>query len=440
MRQISEVNKKVKMRYLQWVRTCWGVVLLSFLATVCAHAERLELDGQWAKREDIVNILQSRSRRCPLVREIESFEMVVRRLRDNLKVFECKEQGGEALEMVKNELATLAADPSSSSSSSSANISGSVTTENAQLLYRMDRLVHVFDGLLEIGRSDKCRNDLQGRRGFLDGLADTILSLTQWGALGGGGLKIVMGGSLVYTLIHLVNRFFTRDYDWRDDRDRALFDKLNCTFHDIRFDLDQMGIFGLDSEQTHSQELQLRARVRELKGEQELLEQVVEELKNGIESGRQAFFRERISLEEEEFNEHAGQLLEVLGRPGGELPSTPPLMLVVRIPDILEVISEIPWPSGIAEYLVPEVERVLEDFSIERYLTSIGQEEFSLQMELLRRLLSDYPQLYQQKLALVEGEWQSSQLRPTNASIAEKEKRLGKCPKSFRSKSGASKF
>ena len=209
-------------------------------------------------RADIFAILKSRPRQCPLVGKAASYGQVMARLRDSLKNFKCKEQG-TGLGELRDQVTSLSDSYSD------------MESDNQQVLKGMQHFTTVLDGLVEIKDDRQCLGDLH-KRSFLGTLADSILSITQWGVLSDDGFKIAAGGIVLSSVLRIIDRFFNRKYDWNNDNDRMLFNKLNCSFYDIRFDLHQLGLFRLSSEQSRNREQQLKSELQELHYQSDLFE------------------------------------------------------------------------------------------------------------------------------------------------------------------------
>lgn len=79
---------------------------------------------------------------------------------------------------------------------------------------------------------------------MLERSADIIQNFSQMGLLvpNSNGLVIAGGGLALSSILKLLNKLFTKKFDFEDNSERASFIKLNCAFYDIRREIEQSGL------------------------------------------------------------------------------------------------------------------------------------------------------------------------------------------------------
>lgn len=126
----------------------------------------------------------------------------------------------------------------------------------------------LFSNITTMIKMNQCNLD-DGR--VLSMTADLIYDSTQLGLLSGNelGLIVAGGGFIVSSALRLIDMIFKQKFDFDKNKDRQTFIKLNCSFYDIRKELEGQG--ALDIENNSSRE-----DLRDTKG---LIEQVNVSLK-----------------------------------------------------------------------------------------------------------------------------------------------------------------
>ena len=363
----------------------------------------LPFGGELVSSEDIIKVLNSRPRQCPLAEKIDSYHMVLDRLRDSLKRFKCKDEAHSILgAMKKSNLPDL-----SNTNSATKKI---VTSNN--LIHSMETLSGAFNGLAGLKRRKECEGDLNGKS-FLSALADAILGVTQWGVLAGDGdgIQLALGGVLFSSIIRVIDHFFNRGYNWNNHDDRILFGRINCSFYDMRFELHELGFFRLSNEQTRREEQQLKTELKEFERQRSAFVKDIETREANIERDHKDFIASKISAQEKSLYQHSKKLLEILPDSNDEMISNTKLLwLSISVPEILASLDEVPWEDSVRHNIIPPARQILEQFSMVHYFKNI-RKDYSSEMEVLQTLFRYYTKFYEEeRLTAVVAQWQESEL------------------------------
>lgn len=129
---------------------------------------------------------------------------------------------------------------------------------------------NLFSNISSMIKKNQCNLE-DGR--VLEQTADLIYDSTQLGLLAGTtkGLAVAGGGFIISSAIKLIDLIFKQRFDFEKNKDRQTFIKLNCSFYDIRKDLEAQG--GLDVENSTSRE-----DLRDVKAHSENLNQILKDL------------------------------------------------------------------------------------------------------------------------------------------------------------------
>jgi hypothetical protein len=109
----------------------------------------------------------------------------------------------------------------------------------------------LFSNISTMFKKNQCSLD-DGR--VLEMTADLIYDTTQLGMISGNelGLIVAGGGFLVSSALRLIDLIFKQRFDFDKPIDRQTFIKLNCSFYEIRRELEIQGAF--DIENNHSRQ------------------------------------------------------------------------------------------------------------------------------------------------------------------------------------------
>ncbi len=129
---------------------------------------------------------------------------------------------------------------------------------------------NLFTNISTMIKKNQCNLE-DGR--VLEQTADLIYDSTQLGLLAGNttGLIVAGGGFIISSAIKLIDLIFKQRFDFVKNSDRQTFIKLNCSFYDIRKELEAQG--GLDVENSSNKE-----DLRDVKFHIEKLTQSLKEL------------------------------------------------------------------------------------------------------------------------------------------------------------------
>lgn len=110
---------------------------------------------------------------------------------------------------------------------------------------------NLFTNISTMIKKNQCNLE-DGR--VLEQTADLIYDSTQLGLLAGNttGLLVAGGGFIISSAIKLIDLIFKQRFDFVKNSDRQTFIKLNCSFYDIRKELEAQG--GLDVENSSNKE------------------------------------------------------------------------------------------------------------------------------------------------------------------------------------------
>ncbi len=92
---------------------------------------------------------------------------------------------------------------------------------------------------------------------FLENTADVITSFSQMGLLvpNSNGLVISAGGLALSSILRIMHSLFTPLFDFTKTSERQTFIKLNCSFYDIRRDIEASGFMDVSSDH-HKEDLE----------------------------------------------------------------------------------------------------------------------------------------------------------------------------------------
>lgn len=156
----------------------------------------------------------------------------------------------------------------------------------------------LFSNITTMFKKNQCSME-DGR--VLEMTADLIYDSTQLGVLAGNqlGLIVAGGGFLISSALRLIDLIFKQRFDFEKPIDRQTFVKLNCSFYEIRRELDMHG--ALDIENNSSRE-----DYRDVKA---IVEEVTAELKR-IEDKKLNISKVHLEIDQRTFKENIGDLTE----------------------------------------------------------------------------------------------------------------------------------
>ena len=396
------------------------VCLLLMVFQIKAGDSHHEVYDQVVGRDDIVQFLKDRPQTCPLISNVESHRKVLLRLEKSLKSFKCKE-AEDSFQLVK-EVRSLKS-------------SGLMNRPGAQgLASILEGYSDVMDSISQITKNKECSSGLEDKS-FLQSLADTILNISKWGVLSDNPVQIFGGGILIASTLKVIDSvFFHKDYHWELHSDRAIFNKLNCVFYDIRFNLHDLGVFRSSNKKTRLKEERLKIEIQEL-------EQKKSHLKETMRAG------EEKAEDERTFYVHAKALVGELGdvKEGTAERAffiRKLLFLSLRTESILKVYPNVTWQDAMDSKLLEKTRRDLERFSIKSYESNasmINRPEayYSNLLFTINSIYSffyNYVIFYEQRLAAIRTNGQKPESTHINESLAKAQKNIEEISEAIRVK------
>ena len=235
-------------------------------------------DPNGIEREDIIAVLGSRQQICPLEGENRSHKVVLAKLADSLNNFKCKNHSdGDVINLASQQLKEVSQQSS------------------FDLGQRVSIISGVFENLVQLKDHNKCADDLR-KKSFLQRLADTVMGLSSLKLLSDSdnSFYVASGGIVISSLLKLIDRFLTKDYEWDDYGDRVLFNSLNCSFYYIRLDLHQLGLFELELPHDPQRRKELEGQRDQLVDENKILDQNLQRWDQLVVSESQKFLNSKI--------------------------------------------------------------------------------------------------------------------------------------------------
>lgn len=198
-----------------------------------------------AKTETIKNIFKSN---CLQKDENKMTEVLssVKDIQDELKkrnIIEKTVDGNTILNAVTGNDSSSSSSSSTSSSTSSTSSTSSGSAVSALSGIKFSTL---FSNITSMIKKNQCNLE-DGR--VLQMTADLIYDSTQLGLLSGNelGLIVAGGGFIISSALRLIDMIFKQRFDFEKNQDRQAFIKLNCSFYDIRKDLEAQGALEVEN-------------------------------------------------------------------------------------------------------------------------------------------------------------------------------------------------
>lgn len=121
----------------------------------------------------------------------------------------------------------------------------------------------VFSNINNMIKKNQCNTE-DGR--VLETAADLIYNSTQLGVLSGNavGLIVAGGGFLISSALRLIDMIIKQRFDFEKPADRQTFVKLNCSFYEIRRELDTQGALDMENSLTRDDYRDTKALADEL--------------------------------------------------------------------------------------------------------------------------------------------------------------------------------
>ena len=124
--------------------------------------------------------------------------------------------------------------------------SDSTNSNNSSGAINGAKFSSLFSNITTMIKKNQCNLE-DGR--VLEMTADLINDSTQLGLLSGNELGVVIagGGFIVSSSLRLIDMIIKQKFDFEKNQDRQTFIKLNCSFYNIRHDLEVQGAFDVEN-------------------------------------------------------------------------------------------------------------------------------------------------------------------------------------------------
>lgn len=284
--------------------------VIAFVAAVMpwsAFAAQTEID--FARVDQLIkryNTQAERPKSCPM--ESKKFSDLIAKteaIKDVLKgncLKKDNDKMAEVLESIKGIQDELKSQNIVSNSSQTTEVLGSLlgegnTTQSTNAISGL-KFSTLFSNITTMFKKNQCNME-DGR--VLEMTADLIYDSTQLGVLAGNqlGLIVAGGGFLISSALRLIDLIFKQRFDFEKSTDRQTFVKLNCSFYEIRRELDMQG--ALDIENNTSKE--------DYRDTKALMESITAELKS-MEDQKVSVSKSYSEMDRKAFEESVGDLKE----------------------------------------------------------------------------------------------------------------------------------
>ncbi len=206
-----------------------------------------------AKTEAIKNIFKSN---CLQKDESKMAEVLnsVKDIQDELKKRNIIEKTVDGKTIIS---AITGSDAPTSTDSTTASSGSAVTALNGI------KFSTLFSNITTMIKKNQCNME-DGR--VLEMTADLIYDSTQLGLLSGNqiGLIVAGGGFIVSSALRLIDMIFNQRFDFEKNQDRQTFIKLNCSFYDIRKDLESQGVLEIENNSNRDDLRDTRALIEQM--------------------------------------------------------------------------------------------------------------------------------------------------------------------------------
>jgi hypothetical protein len=130
----------------------------------------------------------------------------------------------------------------------------------------------LFSNITTMFKKNQCNME-DGR--VLEMTADLIYDSTQLGAISGSKMGLIVAGSgfLISSALRLIDLLIKKKFDFDKPVDRQSFVKLNCSFYEIRRDLDAQGAFDVENNSNREDYRDVKAIIEELTAELKKLDE-----------------------------------------------------------------------------------------------------------------------------------------------------------------------
>lgn len=232
-------------------------IIISFVIAIIAAVTpwtAFSADVDLTRADQLIkkySAVYERPKSCPL--ESKKFSDLIAKteaIKDVLKGNCLKSEDskmGEVMESIKALQDSLKENAVITNSSTLSDIV-SETDEKANAISGV-KFAAVFSNINNMIKKNQCNME-DGR--VLESTADLIYNSTQLGVLSGNavGLIVAGGGFLISSALRLIDMIIKQRFDFEKPADRQTFVKLNCSFYEIRRELDTQGALDMENSTT----------------------------------------------------------------------------------------------------------------------------------------------------------------------------------------------
>lgn len=256
-------------------------IIISFVIAIIAAvtpwtAFAAEIDI--ARADELIkkyNAVYERPKSCPLESKrfsdlIAKTETIKAVLKGNCLQSEDSKMS-EVLDSIKSLQDSLKDNALVTNSSILSDVLTSTDTSKATSTINGVKFSAVFSNINNMIKKKECNME-DGR--ILQSTADLIYNSTQLGVLSGNaiGLIVAGGGFLISSALRLIDMIIKQRFDFEKSVDRQTFVKLNCSFYEIRRELDTQGALDMENSLTRDDYRDAKALAEELTIELKKLE------------------------------------------------------------------------------------------------------------------------------------------------------------------------
>ncbi|MGZ3788972.1 MAG: hypothetical protein ACXVLQ_10630 [Bacteriovorax sp.] len=200
-----------------------------------------------AKTEAITNIFKSN---CLQKDDSKMTEILtsVQDIQDELKKRNIIDKTIDGSTIINAVTGNSSSSSSTTTTSTTSSTSTSTATTNGSAVSALSGLKFsaLFSNITTMFKKNQCNLE-DGR--VLEMTADLVYDSTQLGLLSGNGLGLAVagGGFAVSSALRLIDMMIKQRFDFDKNKDRQTFIKLNCSFYDIRKDLESQGALEVEN-------------------------------------------------------------------------------------------------------------------------------------------------------------------------------------------------
>ena len=246
-----------------------GQEAIASISNLINSAPEKHLD--FLEKEPFSSLLMDRSYHRPSKCPLKSFNnkdlhTKLSQIAKALKYGECYDRNGEVIkgieEIITNTNKAYQSRYSMSQTNHSSSMQTAGTTANPQTLN--PHYTDILHSLGSISKDDDCITNLR-KRGLIPVVADIATTIGQTAALvpSPNGFLISAGGLSLGATLKVITKLFSSPYNWKSSAERKQFQDLNCSFFDLRRDIESAEIL-IPPDETIQDNLKRIAQAKEL--------------------------------------------------------------------------------------------------------------------------------------------------------------------------------